>query len=395
MTRIRVLHVGKFYPPAPGGMERVVQLLCEGEQATTDSQVLVANTSRGTVRETWRGVGVTRVSSIAAIGSVGVCPGFPLALRRARRDVTVIHEPNPLALVSDWISGQQGPLVVWFHSEVLRPRWKYRLLYRPFLRRVLRRASRIVVSSPRLAEHAEELADVRDKCVVIPFGIDTGRLAPSPAVDARVREIERAHPGPRVLFVGRLVGYKGVEVLVQAMQSVAATALVVGDGPLRGPLEALAAASGVASRVRFLGHLDDDSVVAHLHACDLFVLPSVTRAETFGVVQLEAMACGRPVVSTNLPTGVPWVNRHGETGLVVEPGDAGALASALHTLLGDPALRSRLGERARQRVEEDFTVEGMTSRSAALYRQVLVERGVTSEPVPADAVASAFRRNRI
>lgn len=395
MTRIRVLHVGKFYPPAPGGMERVVQLLCEGEQATTDSQVLVANTSRGSVRETWRGVSVTRVSSIAAIGSVGVCPGFPLALRRARRDVTVIHEPNPLALVSDWISGQQGPLVVWFHSEVLRPRWKYRLLYRPFLRRVLRRASRIVVSSPRLAEHAGELADVRDKCVVIPFGIDTGRLAPSPAVDAGVREIERAHPGPRVLFVGRLVAYKGVDVLVQAMQSVAATALVVGDGPLRGPLEALAAASGVASRVRFLGHLDDDSVVAHLHACDLFVLPSVTRAETFGVVQLEAMACGRPVVSTNLPTGVPWVNRHGETGLVVEPGDAGALASALNTLLGDPALRRRLGERARQRVEEDFTVEGMTSRSAALYRQVLVERGATSEPVPADAVASAFRRNRI
>lgn len=395
MTRIRVLHVGKFYPPAPGGMERVVQLLCEGEQATTDSQVLVANAGRGTVREVWRGVHVTRVSSIAAIGSVGVCPGFPLALRRARRDVTVIHEPNPLALVSDWISAQQGPLVVWFHSEVLRPRWKYRLLYRPFLRRVLRRASRIVVSSPRLAEHAEELADVRDKCVVIPFGIDTGRLARSPAVEAKVREIERAYPGPRVLFVGRLVGYKGIEVLVRGMQSVAATALVVGDGPLRGRLEALAAAPGLASRVRFLGHLDDESVVAHLHACDLFVLPSVTRAETFGVVQLEAMACGKPVVSTNLPTGVPWVNRHGETGLVVEPGDAAALASALNALLGDPALRERLGTRARQRVEDDFTVDRMASRSAELYRQVLLERGATGEPLPAAGVASGFRRNRI
>ena len=371
MNRLRVLHVGKFYPPAPGGMERVVQLLCEGELATTDSRVLVANTGRGTVRENWRGIEVTRVSSLAAIGSVGVCPTFPLELRRAERDVTVIHEPNPLALVSDWMAAQGGPLVVWFHSEVLRPQWKYRLLYRPFLRRALTRADRIVVSSPRLAEHAVELKDFRDKCVVIPFGIDTDRLARTPAVDARVAAIEREHPGPRVLFVGRLVPYKGVDVLLDAMRSVQATALIVGDGPLRATLEAAAARFGISARVKFLGQVEDEEVVAHMHACDLFVLPSVTRAETFGVVQLEAMACGRPVVSTNLPTGVPWVNRHEETGLVVEPGDAPALAQALNRLVEDAALRARLGTRARQRVEETFTVERMTSESAALYRELV------------------------
>jgi glycosyltransferase involved in cell wall biosynthesis len=372
MNRLRVLHVGKFYPPAPGGMERVVQLLCEGEQATTDSRVLVANTGHGTVRERWRGIDVTRVSSLAAIGSVGVCPMFPLELRRAERDVTVIHEPNPLALVSDWMAAQRGPLVVWFHSEVLRPQWKYRLLYRPFLRRVLARADRIVVSSPRLAEHAVELKDFRDKCVVIPFGIDTDRLARTPAIDERVGAIEREYPGPRVLFVGRLVPYKGVDVLLEAMSSVQATALIVGDGPLRATLESAAARFGISARVKFLGHVEDEEVVAHMHACDLFVLPSVTRAETFGVVQLEAMACGRPVVSTNLPTGVPWVNRHEETGLVVEPGDAPALAQALNRLVEDAALRARLGARARQRVEETFTVDRMTSQSTALYREVVV-----------------------
>jgi glycosyltransferase involved in cell wall biosynthesis len=371
MNRLRVLHVGKFYPPAPGGMERVVQLLCEGELATTDSRVLVANTGRGTVRENWRGIEVTRVSSLAAIGSVGVCPTFPLELRRAERDVTVIHEPNPLALVSDWMAAQRGQLIVWFHSEVLRPQWKYRLLYRPFLRRVLARADRIVVSSPRLAEHAVELKDFRDKCVVIPFGIDTDRLARTPAIDERVGAIEREHPGPRVLFVGRLVPYKGLDVLLEAMRTVQATALIVGEGPLRATLEAAAARLGISARVKFLGHVEDEEVVAHMHACDLFVLPSVTRAETFGVVQLEAMACGRPVVSTNLPTGVPWVNRHEETGLVVEPGDAPALAQALNRLVEDAALRSRLGSRARQRVEEAFTVERMATESAALYRELV------------------------
>ena len=381
--RLSVLHVGKFYPPAPGGMERMVQLLCEGEQATTDSRVLVASTTNRTTREQWQGVDVTRIASLSSIGSVGVCPGFPLALARARRDLTVLHEPNPLALLSDWMGAQRGPLVVWFHSEVIRPQWKYRLLYRPFLRRVLRRASRIVVSSPNLAEHAAELRDFRDKCVVVPFGIDTARLQRTPAVARIADGIAERFPGPRILFVGRLVPYKGVDVLLRAMRDVNATALIVGDGPLRQALQEQASAAGISSRVNFLGQLGDEDVIAHLHACDLFVLPSVTRAETFGVVQLEAMACGKPVVSTNLPTGVPWVNRHEHSGLVVPPGDDRALASALNRLLNDAVLRQRMGDSARQRVADEFTAGRMTALTSSLYRDVFVGAPVANiAPVP-------------
>jgi glycosyltransferase involved in cell wall biosynthesis len=368
---LRVLHVGKFYPPAPGGMEKMVQLLCEGERPGVDSQVLAANTSARTVREAWRGVPVTRIASFGSIGSVGICPGFPFALASAARDVTVLHEPNPVALVSDCVTFSHGPLVVWFHSEVVRPQWKYELLYRPFLRRVLSRASRIVVSSPRLAEYARELSDFRHKCVVIPFGLDTSHLAETPAIADRAAAIAREFPGPRVLFVGRLVPYKGVDVLIDAMASVQATCLIVGDGPLRGSLESHAASRGVSSRVRFLGGVSDADLAAHLHACDLFVLPSVTRQETFGVVQLEAMACGRPVVSTDLETGVPWVNQHETTGLVVRPGDATALAAALTRLSGDPALRERFGAAGRARVASQFTVEAMTRATTALYEEVV------------------------
>ncbi|CAN5683242.1 N/A [soil metagenome] len=386
MPRLSVLHVGKFYPPAPGGMERIVQLLCEGEQVTTDSRVLVANTANSTTRETWQGVDVTRIASMAAIGSVGVCPGFPLAMWRAKRDLTVLHEPNPLALVSDWLGAQRGPLVVWFHSEVIRPQWKYRLLYRPFLRRVLRRASRIVVSSPNLVEHAAELRDFRDKCVVIPFGIDVERLRRTPTVDRKAAEIVSRFPGPRILFLGRLVPYKGVDVLLQAMRSVNATAIVVGDGPLKSALESQAASSEIASRVHFLGHLGDEEVIAHLHACDVFVLPSVTRAETFGVVQLEAMACGKPVVSTDLTTGVPWVNRHQHTGLVVPPRDADALASALTTLVSDASMRQRMGEFGRRRVEQEFLAEQMAQHTAALYHDVSAGMPVTQTASIAGAI---------
>ena len=367
---LRVLHVGKYYPPAPGGMERMVQSLCEGERGLVDSRVLVANTAARTVQETWNGVAVTRIASLASIGSVAVCPTFPAALATADRDVTVLHEPNPLALVADALTFGRAPLVVWFHSEVVRAQWKYALLYRPFLRRVLRRASRIVVSSPRLAEFARELADFRAKCVVIPFGIDTDRLAPAPVVQQRASEIAQEFPGPRLLFVGRLVPYKGVDVLIDAMKDVDGTALILGDGPLRAALEARVAALGIGTRVRFLGSSSDADVVAHLHACDVFVLPSLTRQETFGVVQLEAMACGRPVVSTNLETGVPWVNQHERTGLIVAPGDAKALAAACNRLLRDATLRREYGEAARERVASHFTVAAMVAATTALYHEV-------------------------
>lgn len=375
MTRItRVLHVGKFYPPAPGGMERVVQLLCEGERAFVDSRVLAANTIPRTVREQYRGVPVTRVASIASIGSVAVCPTFPLALAKLDRDITVLHEPNPLALVSDWAARQSGPLVVWFHSEVLRPRWKYRLMYRPFLTRVLDRASRIIVSSPLLAEHAAELASRRERCVVVPFGIDLDRFAPSPAIAERAAEIRARTTRPIVLFVGRLVPYKGVDVLLQAVRDVDVTLLVAGDGPLRRPLTSMAADLGIADRVTQLGAVPEQELVALYHACDIFVLPSVTRAEAFGMVQIEAMACRKPVISTSLPSGVPWVNRHGETGLVVPPGDASALARALTTLANDDGLRQRMGLAGRRRVEQEFTAARMTERTIAIYRDVLAGR---------------------
>ncbi len=387
--RLAVLHAGKFYPPCPGGMERVVQMLCEGVDPGIESSVLVANTGVSTTRDELNGIQVTRVGSFARIGTVAVTPMFPLELSRASRDLTVIHEPNPVALVSDWLTAAKGPLVVWFHSEVFRPQWKYRLLYRPFLRRVLHRADRIVVSSPPLAEHSAELHDFRAKCVVIPFGIDTNRLRRTGAVADKVAAIQREIPGHRALFVGRLVPYKGVDVLIQAMASVDATALVVGDGPLSGALRQEADRRGVADKVRFLGSLSDEDVVAHLHACDVFTLPSVSNAETFGVAQLEAMACGKPVISTALRTGVPWVNRHDETGLVVQPADPAALAHALNSLLAAPDLRERMGAAGVHRVQTEFTLDAMNRRTAALYRTVMLERATEVAPAPASYASTA------
>ena len=265
---------------------------------------------------------MTRVGTIGAAGSVPIAPGLPIELRRARADLIVLHEPNPWALLSLAMARPRAPLFVWFHSEVVRPRLQYALFYHPLARTVYKRARRIVVSSPALGEQAAALAPYRDRIAVIPFGIDVSRWEATPGVRARAAAIRAESGGrPLVLFAGRMVPYKGVDVLLRALAGIDAAAVIAGDGPLRSEWMARARELGLADRIRFPGEVSHEELAALYHACDVFVLPSVTRAEAFGYVQLEAMACAKPVVSTRVPSGVSWVNRDGETGLTVAPGD--------------------------------------------------------------------------
>jgi len=218
---------------------------------------------------------------------------------------------------------------------------------------VLHRAARIVVATPPMRD-VPALAAHQDKVAVIPYGL-VPRAFPAPAA----ADAGRTSDTPTVLFVGRLVAYKGVDVLLRAMAGVPASLVVVGDGPLRGPLEALASELGVGGAVRFLGHVSDAERLEWYRRADLLALPSVSRQEAFGMVQVEAMLAGRPVISTALPTGVPWVNRDGETGLVVPPRDVEQLRAALLRLCGDAALRSSLGAGGRARALEHFTASRM------------------------------------
>jgi glycosyltransferase involved in cell wall biosynthesis len=372
---MKVLHLGKFYPPAKGGMETILALICERTAQHVKNRVLVANTSAKTVEERHGSIDVLRVAALTRIGAVAVCPRLPFDLAREEADVIVLHEPNPMALVAYFLARPRGRLIVWYHSDVIRPSWRYRLFYRPFLRFALSRAARIVVSSPALGASAPELQDFQAKCKVIPFGIEARSTEALGATLKRAEEIRREVNQPIVLFVGRLVAYKGVDVLLEALKGLNAVALIVGQGPLRARLDEQARELGVFDQVRFLGSVDDDELAALYRACNLFVLPSVTRQEAFGVVQLEAMAAGKPIVSTDLGTGVGWVNRDGETGYVVPPRDALALRDALSRLLADANLQKSMGEAAAKRVRSEFTLERMIDDTLSLYRDVTASAG--------------------
>jgi rhamnosyl/mannosyltransferase len=361
---MRVLHVGKFYPPHPGGMERVVETLCQASRGLVENHVLVANHSRTTVRETRDGVQVTRAGTIAAAGSVHIAPALTAWLRRIPADLIVLHEPNPWALLSYAIARPAAPLVIWYHSDVVRPALQYALFYAPVAYVAYSRARRIVVSSPALGQHAKALASCQDRVRVIPFGIDPAPWAAGPEA-----------PGagePFVLFAGRHVGYKGVDVLLGALAQGARRAIIAGDGPKRAEWQRLARRLGLEGRVRFTGEVTDAELRRLMRECAMLVLPSVTEAEAFGYVQLEAMAAGKPVVSTDVPSGVSWVNQDGRTGLVVRAGDAGALAAAIDRLMGDAALRARFGAAGRARVEDEFTLGHLRERLRLLYEEAAV-----------------------
>jgi rhamnosyl/mannosyltransferase len=275
-----------------------------------------------------------------------------------RADCVVLHEPNPLAGCSLFLHTPAPRLVIWHHSDLVRPSWAPHT-YGRVQRALYRRADCVIVSSPALPAQSPLVRCAR-RVAVIPFGVALERYRRDDAGRrSRVAEIRGSAPGPHVLFVGRLVYYKGLEIAIQAMTRCPGTLTIVGTGPLEQSLREAAVRYGVADRVRFAGTVPEDDLPAYYQACDLFVLPSIAVTEAFGIVQIEAMAAGAPVVSTNLPTGVPWVNQHEVTGLVVPPGDVDALAHAMRSLLEDPVRRETLGAHASRRADEVFSRERM------------------------------------
>jgi len=365
---MRILQVGKFYHPHRGGIETVLKSLCDGlRQAGHEVHCLVANTGRTTVQDDVDGVSVTRVCSFGTVRSVSVAPAFVAAFRELARDADVIHlhQQNPLADLAMLLSRPKAPVVVTCHSAIVRQRVLVRL-WQPVVISVRQRAAQVVVSSPPLARILATESGLCQPPTVIPFGIDLPAIRPASGTAVPCAD----RPVPLLLSVGRFVSYKGFEHLVAALTQVPGVRLLlVGDGPLRTTLQRQAEQLGVAARVEFAGTVSDERLAELYRHCDVFVLPSVTPAEAFGMVQLEAMAYGKPVVSTDLPTGVPWVNRHGETGLVVAPRDPRALAEAITTLLASAELRSRMGTAGRQRVEQEFTAERMVCRYLEVYEQ--------------------------
>jgi rhamnosyl/mannosyltransferase len=259
------------------------------------------------------------------------------------------------------------PTVVTYHSDIVKQKWLLKL-YQPLMNRFLSSVDRIVASSPNYVAHSPVLTHFRDKVSVIPFGLDR---ATYPQPTAQKLAYWKSRLGERFfLFVGALRYYKGLDYLLRAAQINGLPVAIVGGGHLESELKQQASDLKLAN-VHFLGGLPDEDKAALLQLCYGFVFPSHLRSEAFGISLLEAAMYGKPLIACEMGSGTTFINQADQTGLVIPPRDAPALAEAMQRLWDDPAMAQAMGERALQRFEEVFTAPAMVGAYAELYRSLL------------------------
>ncbi len=373
MKRLKVLEVNKAYLPHVGGIESLVKQYSEelgrfGVQIRT----LVCRDGRGkTVRETMNGVKLTRAGSLGTYFSCPLSLSFIRLFRKMAKNADIVHinVPFPLADAALLLSGFKGKVVVSWHSDIVKQK-NLMLIYKPFLNYLLNRADVILTATEGHINGSEFLTEYREKCLILPYGIHPEEylsVSRKPVLTERLSHKDSV----KVFFTGRLVYYKGVDVLLKAFARTEGCELfIAGTGELEDRLKAFAADNGLAEKVHFLGFLPDIELRQAYADCDIFVLPSVVRSEAFGIVQLEAMVYGKPVINTALPSGVPHVSIDGETGLTVPPSDEKALAEAINRLASDEKLRRRLGKNAAERVREKFDEKNIIRRLYNIFSEV-------------------------
>jgi glycosyltransferase involved in cell wall biosynthesis len=370
-----IVHFGKYYFPDAGGIESVTSSLARGAAlAGYAVSVVCFEKSPAKSKLVIDGVQIIRtpVNIMLASQPLGF-KYFLFCLSAAKNaDLVHLHVPNMLAALCALFIGKRTRLLVHWHSDVINKGLLGKLL-RPLESALLRRADGIVATSQVYADASQVLLPFRSKITVVPIGVRDAKhegtdLDLPPSIEARVS-------GKKIILaVGRLVPYKGFKVLIEAVKHLGtdSAVVIVGGGPLQQDLQQAIDVAVMNDRVVLAGRLSDAALHALFGRATLYCLPSTYRAEAFGVVLLEAMAYGLPIVATDIPgSGVSWVNQHGVSGLNVPVGDAKALAEACNEILGSEILRSALSEGARQRFLAEFTEAASVKRMMSAYERLL------------------------
>ena len=387
---LRVVHLGKYYPPAMGGIETHTQTLARHQaNAGCDVRVVVVNHADKTGRDvTFEGrcqtpdrvecdgpVVVHRVGRVANLAKLDIAPELLATLVKLLRDppdIWHLHAPNITMMLALAIYPAIRPLVITHHSDIVRQRLLKHLV-RPLERLICHRAERILTDSPPYAGGSSLLAKHPTKVVALPLGIELDPFVnPSAAALVHAEQLRASCTGPIWLSAGRLVYYKALDVALRALKELPGMLHIIGTGPMEPAWRSLAASLGVADRVVWRGRVSDEELIGTYCAATALWFPSNERSEGFGLVQVEAMACGCPVVNANIPhSGVPWVSRHDETGLTVPVNDPKAFASASRCILTEPGLRERLSREAVLQAKSRFDAVQMAARSLEIYRETI------------------------
>ena len=378
---MRVLQLGKFYP-IRGGVEKVmwdltIGLSLAGVACDMLCAILKKDGPDKKDEPLYQGGGIFRFNEYGRVicvpawtkkAATMIAPAMVGWVRKhaAEYDIIHVHHPDPMAALALRLSGYKGKVVLHWHSDIVSQRF-FLALYKPLQTWLIRRADRILGTTPVYVASSPYLKEVQEKCGYVPIGID-----PIPFDVAHAEAIRTRHSGKTLLFsLGRLVPYKGFSYLIDAMSLLPERFHLIlgGKGPLKEALEAQIREKNLQHRVTLLtGYIPDETVYALFGAADIFVLPSVMKTEAFGIVQIEAMSCGTPVVATRIPeSGVSWVNKEGVSGRNAAPEDARSLADAILAVCDE---KDRFGEGAKALFGERYRIDKMINKILEVYEEI-------------------------
>ncbi|MBK8943742.1 MAG: glycosyltransferase [Ignavibacteriae bacterium] len=376
---MKIVQTNKAYYPKVGGIETTITTLSEGlvNYFNADVKVLTCSGKKNfqTEEKKINGVNIKYLSTFEFLASLPISPNYFKEIRNYSGDILHIHEPFPLAdialLTNSKIKNNFSKIVVSWHSDIVRQKWVLSF-YKNYLFKFLENVDKIIVSNPNLIQNSDFLPSFKNKIEIIPIGVNLNWVEECKISNKLSEEIKKSTKGLMALFVGRLVYYKGIEYLIDAINLVQdITLIIIGSGPLKDKLERKIIDLNLSSRIKIIPEVDEVTLHGYYKSCDIFILPSVEKSETYGIVQIEAMACGKPVICTEIGTGTTFINQNEITGLVVSPRNSKALVDAILKLTNNLGLRQNLGNLGKQRAFKEFSAKKMVKTTFELYKNLL------------------------
>lgn len=359
---MKVLHVTNYMYPHIGGIEQTARDIINSLHDISEQRVICFNDQKGDVVDEVDGVQVVRCSSGIKVSSQSISFSFKKRLKNLFKqfqpEIVVFHYPNPfeahflLKLLKKY---SLCKLVLWWHLDITKQKILGKL-FKGQSKRLLRRADKIVATSPNYAKSSPFLSHFSQKCVVIPSCINQDRFALTEKVVEKSNQIRKENKDKIICFaVGRHVEYKGFRYLIKASEYLDNNfkIFIAGEGELTPELKQLSKSDG---KIEFLGKLADEDLTAYLSACDIYCFPSITKNEAFGLALAEAMSFAKPAITFTIEgSGVNYVSLNGITGIEVQNGHSEQYAEAVKMLGSNSQLRNEYGTSARDRVNQLFT----------------------------------------
>jgi len=370
---MKVLQLGKHYPFYYGGIEKFYfDLAIELNKQSIECDIFCANENKSNKIFYEENVKIISFGRFAFKASTSLSYKVFSELNKIVKqyDILHVHLPDPMIVVALFVLRPKQPIILHWHSDIVKQK-TLKKLFLPFQNWILNRANKIIATSPNYIESSEDLNNYRYKCMAIPSGLNPNRLVVN---DKRLEELENKYKGKRIIyFFGRMAEYKGVEYLIESIQYFPEQYhFIISGGGDTIQYQDIAKKINIEDKITFTGRIENEEVGAYYKLCDLFVLPSITRNEAFGLVQCEAMYFGKPIVSTNIEgSGVSYVNKNNETGLIVPIKEPQAIYEACVKIINNDKLYKKFSINTKLRFNKMFHINSITREIITVYKEVI------------------------